>query len=106
MERDELLARKKAARGEAERANRIKDEFLSVLSHELRTPLTAVLGYVQLLRAGHIQPEKIPESLDAIQRNCQAQVQLIEDLLESSRSSSCTAARSVPRARAPTLAQP
>jgi signal transduction histidine kinase len=84
-ERDELLAREKTARGEAERANRIKDEFLSVLSHELRTPLAAVLGYVQLLRAGHIQPEKVPESLDAIQRNCQAQVQLIEDLLDMSR---------------------
>ncbi len=84
-ERDELLAREKTARGEAERANRIKDEFLSVLSHELRTPLSAVLGYVQLLRGGHIRPEKIPESLDAIQRNCQAQVQLIEDLLDMSR---------------------
>ncbi|PYQ56172.1 MAG: hybrid sensor histidine kinase/response regulator [Acidobacteria bacterium] len=84
-ERDDLLTREQAARSEAERANRIKDEFLSVVSHELRTPLTAILGYVQLLRAGFVQPEKVPASLDAIRRNCQTQVQIIEDLLDISR---------------------
>ena len=84
-ERDDLLTREQAARSEAERANRIKDEFLSVVSHELRTPLTAILGYVQLLRAGYVQPEKVPASLDAIRRNCQTQVQIIEDLLDISR---------------------
>ncbi len=84
-ERDQLLAGEKEARGEAERANQIKDEFLSVLSHELRTPLTSILGYVQLLRAGYVQPEKVHESLDAIRRNCQSQVQLIEDLLDMNR---------------------
>lgn len=35
-----------------ERANKVKDEFLSVMSHELRTPLTAVSGYVGLMREG------------------------------------------------------
>jgi signal transduction histidine kinase/CheY-like chemotaxis protein len=84
-ERDELLASEQEARGEAERANRIKDEFLSIVSHELRTPLTAILGHAQLLRAGYIQPEKVQESLDAIRRNCQVQVQIIEDLLDMSR---------------------
>ena len=84
-ERDELLASTQAARSEAERANRIKDEFLSVVSHELRTPLTAILGYVQLLRAGYIQPDQVQTSLDAIRRNCQTQVQIIEDLLDISR---------------------
>ena len=84
-ERDELLASEQAARSEAERANRIKDEFLSVVSHELRTPLTAILGYAQLLRGGYIQPDKVQASLDAIRRNCQAQMQIIEDLLDMSR---------------------
>jgi signal transduction histidine kinase len=33
------------------RANKVKDEFLSVISHELRTPLIAIMGYAQLLEA-------------------------------------------------------
>ncbi len=84
-EREQLLASERAARGEAERANRLKDEFLSVVSHELRTPLSSIMGYSQLLKAGAIQPQEVTETLNAIERNCRAQVQIIEDLLDMSR---------------------
>lgn len=33
------------------RANRIKDEFLSIMSHELKSPLIAITGYAQLLES-------------------------------------------------------
>jgi signal transduction histidine kinase len=84
-EREELLASERAARGDAERANRLKDEFLSVVSHELRTPLSSMLGYAQLIRSGAVEPKDLPESLAAIERNGRAQVQIIDDLLDMSR---------------------
>ena len=43
--RERMLVREQELRAEAECANRLKDEFLSMLSHELRTPLTAILGW-------------------------------------------------------------
>src|SRR5205814_1261202 len=84
-ERTELLERERAARLQAESANRSKDQFLATVSHELRTPLTAILGWASLLQAGHFEPERLPKIHDSIFRNAQAQAQIINDLLDISR---------------------
>jgi PAS domain S-box-containing protein len=85
QEREDLLASEQAARAEAERANRLKDEFLATLSHELRTPLNAIVGWSQLLRLGRSDPAELAEGLEAIERSAKAQSQLIADLLDVSR---------------------
>jgi PAS domain S-box-containing protein len=81
----QVLARERAARAEAESANRSKDEFLAVLSHELRTPLTAILGWVRTLRLRPMESSAIAHGLEVIERNTRMQAQLIEDLLDVSR---------------------
>ena len=37
---------------ELEKANQIKEDFLSVMSHELRTPLNVICGYTKLVQEG------------------------------------------------------
>ncbi len=85
-EQDELLKRETAARSEAERVGRMKDEFLATLSHELRTPLSAVLGWATLLRSeGGATQQEFEQGIEIIERNARAQAQLIEELLDMSR---------------------
>ncbi len=84
-ERAHLLELEQIAREKAETANRIKDEFLAVLSHELRTPLNAILGWSKLLQTRNFDQEKRLQALATIERNGKLLVQLIEDLLDTSR---------------------
>ena len=84
-ERARLLDNERAAREDAEMANRLKDEFLATLSHELRTPLTAVLGWARMLRSGHGDEKSLERGLASIERNATAQARLVDDLLDVSR---------------------
>jgi PAS domain S-box-containing protein len=83
-EREHLLQSERAARGEAERSSRMKDEFLATLGHELRTPLNAILGWSQVLRRVGDTNAEVGEGLKVIERNARAQAQIIEDLLDMS----------------------
>ena len=81
-ERDRVLEWETAARGEAERANRIKDEFLAIVSHELRSPLNPILGWSQLLQTQNFDQSRMAQGLEIIERNAKLQSQLIDDLLD------------------------
>jgi signal transduction histidine kinase len=87
----QFIARKReeeavrAARQQAEAANRAKDEFLATLSHELRTPLNAIVGWTRMLIDGTMDPARTGHALKVIDRNAQLTAQLIADILDVSR---------------------
>jgi PAS domain S-box-containing protein len=84
-ERIELLARERAARAEAEEANRQKDRFLAVVSHELRTPLGALLLWTKVLQDDPSDPGLRRRALASIRECTLTQSRLVEDLLDISR---------------------
>ncbi|HVH29098.1 MAG TPA: ATP-binding protein [Vicinamibacterales bacterium] len=69
---------------EAQEANRLKDEFLSTLSHELRTPLNAIFGWARILQTRSLD-DSTAHAVAVIQRNAEAQIRLIEEVLDVSR---------------------
>ncbi len=84
-ERQRLLVAERSARAEAERANRLKDDFVAMISHELRTPLNAILGWTELMLANREDEALAARGLEIVARNTRLQAQLIADLLDISR---------------------
>lgn len=85
VERTQAEVQARRSEAAAAEANRLKDEFLATLSHELRTPLNAILGWVQMLQAGAVSPERLRHAIEVIGRNTTLQARLIEDILDVSR---------------------
>ncbi|MEO8562298.1 MAG: ATP-binding protein [bacterium] len=81
------LDKEAAARGEAERANRAKNDFLAVMSHELRTPLNAIIGYGALMHEGIPDPPTKGQrhQLDRIGASAKHLLALIDEVLTLSR---------------------
>ncbi len=72
---------------EALRASQTKSRFISSISHELRTPLNAILGFTQLLKIRWKRSEGAEnEFINEIDKASQHLKQLVEDVLDLSRS--------------------
>jgi PAS domain S-box-containing protein len=69
----------------AEKANRIKDEFLATISHELRTPLNTILGWAHMMQSKTNKDPKSISAIDAIYSSAKNQAQIVDDLLDISR---------------------
>ena len=72
------------ARDEAMEGSRLKSAFVANMTHELRTPLNGIIGFSQLLYAGHIDPAS-PEykrSLSDILFSARHLLSLVNDVLD------------------------
>ncbi|WP_437805162.1 ATP-binding protein [Sorangium sp. So ce1078] len=84
-ERQKLLESERAARDEAERVSRVKDDFVATLSHELRSPINAILGWARILRSRAQDAQALARGLEVIERNARLQSDMVSELLDMSR---------------------
>jgi signal transduction histidine kinase len=85
LDRARLYEAAQQAKAEAETANRLKDDFVSIISHELRTPLNAMLGWTAMLRKGTLDTAGSARALQSIHDNARRQARLVDELLDFSR---------------------
>lgn len=71
----------------AEKANKIKSQFLSNMSHELRTPLNSIIGFSQLLETDTQEPltEHQSDSVEHIHKAGKHLLSLINEILDLSK---------------------
>jgi PAS domain S-box-containing protein len=78
-------------RDKAEKASRVKDEFLAILSHELRNPLVPILGWARILKTrAVITDDVLNEGILSLERNAHNIHRLVDDCLELVRTSTRT----------------
>jgi signal transduction histidine kinase len=85
LEREEMLARERRLRTEADEASLAKDHVLALLSHELRTPMTTILGWASFIRSGMADPATAQRGVESIEQASRMQSRLIDELLDVSR---------------------
>jgi len=84
VDRRRTMADLRAAKEEADQANRAKSDFLAGMSHEIRTPLNAVLGLADLLLASRLEPEQV-DYLETIRDSARHLLGVIGDILDLSK---------------------
>lgn len=81
----ERTAELERAKLKAEESDRLKSAFIANMSHEIRTPLNAITGFSGLLLRDNISQEKKKEFNEHIVRNNKILINLIEDLIDTSK---------------------
>jgi len=84
-ERHRVMESLRQAKETAERASRLKSEFLSNISHELRTPLSGIIGLTELLREDSRLDRETADHIDAIGRSARSLVEIFDGLLHLAR---------------------
>ncbi len=74
-----------AARAEAEKAVRLRDDLLAIVSHDLRNPLSAIDLAATLLTDGNLHEASVVKRAKVIRRSVETMQRLIEDLLDLAR---------------------
>lgn len=70
---------------ELEKLNQLKDDFVATVSHELRTPMTNIKIATKMLQITFGSPEKQDHYLKTLERECEREISLINDLLDLQR---------------------
>ena len=95
----QLLAHEQESVAELRELNRMKSEFVAVVSHELRTPLTAIIGFAKTLRRPEFAEDETTraEFLEAMERQGDRLLRLVENLLTVARLENSTLSPSIGR---------
>lgn len=86
----ELLARVKhhlefqRTKKEAEKASKIKSQFMAIISHEIRTPLQSILGITEILMNSELKPEQL-SLLETLKLSSNHLLLIINDILNISK---------------------